>query len=121
MQNIKRFYGTVVHDAYCKSVGEGKYKAEWTTQIPEAGEYEVYYTVYDSLGGHEIRVEPAEESMGWVSLGKYYLEKGEAKVVLDDRGGGSEEVDEKSEGGMRMMQNKQMIVADAVKWVRRGR
>ena len=31
------------------------------------------------------------------------------------------EVDEKSEGGMRMMQNKQMIVADAVKWVRRGR
>ena len=139
-----RFYGTVVHDAYCKSVGEGKYKAEWTTQIPEAGEYEVYfyngdvfkmgmlfqarkkgtciyYTVYDSLGGHEIRVEPAEESMGWVSLGKYYLEKGEAKVVLDDRGGGSEEVDEKSEGGMRMMQNKQMIVADAVKWVRRGR
>lgn len=42
--------------------------------------------------------------MGWVSLGKYYLEKGETKVVLDDRGGGSEEVDEKSEGGMRMMQ-----------------
>ncbi len=81
----------------------------------------IYYTVYDSSGGHEIRVEPAEESMGWVSLGKYYLEKGEAKVVLDDRGGGSEEVDEKSEGGMRMMQNKQMIVADAVKWVRRGR
>ena len=81
----------------------------------------IYYTMYDSLGGHEIRVEPAEESMGWVSLGKYYLEKGEAKVVLDDRGGGSEEVDEKSEGGMRMMQNKQMIVADAVKWVRRGR
>lgn len=38
-----RFYGTVVHDAYCKSVGEGKYKAEWTTQIPEAGEYEVYF------------------------------------------------------------------------------
>ena len=139
-----RFYGTVVHDAYCKSVGEGKYKAEWTTQIPEAGEYEVYfyngdffkmgmlfqarkkgtciyYTVYDSSGRHEIRVEPAEESMGWVSLGKYYLEKGETKVVLDDRGSGSEEVDEKSEGGMRMMQNKQMIVADAVKWVRRGR
>ena len=98
----------MVHDAYCKSVGGGKYKAEWTTQIPEAGEYEVYfyngdffkmgmlfqarkkgtciyYTMYDSLGGHEIRVEPAEESMGWVSLGKYYLEKGEAKVVLDDR------------------------------------
>ena len=81
----------------------------------------IYYTVYDSSGSHEIRVEPAEESMGWVSLGKYYLEKGETKVVLDDRGGGSEEVDEKSEGGMRMMQNKQMIVADAVKWVRRGR
>ena len=136
-----RFYGAVVHDAYCKSVGEGRYKAEWTTQISEAGEYEVYfyngdffkmglpfqarkkgaciyYTVHDSSGDHEIRVEPAEESIGWVSLGKYYFEKGEAKVVLDDRGE-MEEVGEQIERGMRVMQNKQMIVADAVKWVKR--
>ena len=44
-----RFYGTVVHDAYCKSVGEGKYKAEWTTQIPEAGEYEYIFIMEISL------------------------------------------------------------------------
>lgn len=138
-----RLYGSVVHDAYCKCVGEGKYKAEWTAQIPESGEYEVYfyngdffkmglafqarkkgtsvyYTVCDQSGDHEIRVEPAEESVGWVSLGKYYFGKGEAKVVLDDRGiPQASKIQE--EGKPRVMQNKQMIVADAVKWVRRGR
>lgn len=136
-----RFYGAVVHDAYCKSVGEGRYKAEWTTQISEAGEYEVYfyngdffkmglpfqarkkgtciyYTVHDSSGDHEIRIEPAEESIGWVSLGKYYFEKGEVKVVLDDRGE-INVAEEQVKREREVMQYKQMIVADAVKWVKR--
>lgn len=142
-----RFYGKIVHDAYCKGVGTGKYKAEWTAQIPEEGTYEVffcngeffkmglslqarkkggvrYYTVYGREKGTEVQVEPAEVPIGWVSLGKYHFEKGEAKVVLDDRGETIKEGEKTSVTVNEMVitgMYKQAIVADAVKWVKRGR
>lgn len=139
------FYGKVLHDAYCKAVGTGKYKAEWIAEIPEDGTYEIYfynteffkmgcvlqarikggviyYTVYDREEGTTIQVEPAEEAIGWVSLGRYDFKKGKSRVVLDDRGTISEEKDkEETANGIKIMimSNKQAIVADAVKWVKR--
>lgn len=120
---------------------------KWTVQIPEDGAYEVffyngefflmglslqarkkggvrYYTVYDREEGTKVQIEPAEVSIGWVSLGKYHFKKGEAKIVLDDRGEVINEGEKTTvlENGMMITGTyKQVIVADAMKWVKRVR
>ena len=116
-----------------KQAGKGNSKAEWKALLPEAGKYEIsvyrsgiesiqtteytyaanypgmknYYTVYTPEGKEEIVWEVSDNDSEWVSLGTFYLPAGESRVVLDDRGAGT-----LIEG------NAQLIVVDAVKWVK---
>ena len=84
-----------------------------------------YYTVYTPEGKEEIILEvegetsswqmssfsqPTEEA--WESLGKFTLSAGESRVVLDDRGV-APITDEKYRSTYS-----QLVVADAVKWVK---
>ena len=117
--------GDSIRDAYYKLYGEGKHKAEWRVDIPQEGMYEVFallhtstvyhYTVYHGEQESEVvlneKVEDGDWNVvtqGWCSLGRYYFPKGEARVVLDD----SKANDEMYEGGDNV------IIADAVKWVK---
>ena len=126
-------YGREIHSAFVKLAGKGNCKAEWKAHLPEAGRYEIlvyrsgiepmqiaeytyaanhpgmknYYTVYTSEGKEEIVWEVSDNDNEWVSLGTFNLSAGESRVVLDDRGAGT-----LIEG------NAQLVVADAVKWVR---
>lgn len=112
--------GDSIRDAYYKPHGEGKFKAEWTVEIPEAGEYEVFaflfnsamytYTVYCGSEATEVVLNEKVDfydlnTQGWISLGTYDFPAGKARVVLDDRG---------TDGDM----NARAVVADAVKWVK---
>ncbi len=74
----------------------------------------------------EVIVEADLISKGWVSLGKFDLQAGETQVTLDDRGG---EIRADAEDDYSNIQvyavadgksypKRQLIVADAVKWVR---
>ena len=126
-------YGREIHSAFVKQAGKGNSKAEWKALLPEAGKYEIsvyrsgiesiqtteytyaanypgmknYYTVYTPEGKEEIVWEVSDNDSEWVSLGTFYLPAGESRVVLDDRGAGT-----LIEG------NAQLIVVDAVKWVK---
>lgn len=116
--------------------------------LPEAGKYEIfihrphiitygedtgttdypgmknYYTVYTPEGGKEIVLEVPEDDNrlvyeyslsaeeAWVSLGTFSLPAGESRVVLDDRGI-APITDEKFRSTYS-----QLVVADAVKWVK---
>ena len=60
------------------------------------------YTIAHSDGEETVEVETFNAGFGWVSLGVYFIEHGEAKVTLSDKGAYPH----------------QMIYADAVKWVR---
>ncbi|MCR9011537.1 hypothetical protein [Gabonibacter chumensis] len=84
-----------------------------------------YYTVYTPAGKEEVVLEVPEgnprlhlsadltlpEESAWVSLGRFTLPAGESRVVLDDRG--VAHVQDKTWG-----EYCQLIIADAVKWVR---
>ena len=115
--------GDSIRDAYYKPHGEGKFKAEWSTEIEEPGKYEVFaflytsavhvYTVYCGDEETEIVLNEGQfnhryyelNMQGWRSLGTYDFPVGKARVVLDDRG---------EDNGMFH----QVVVADAVKWVK---
>ena len=106
---------------YGKLAEVGRFKAEWTTRIEREGTYEIFVFTHELDGYYRekkrrqeyfYRIEGGgcnkETSLvllatqkGWKSLGKYHLSEGEARIVLDDRG----------EPG-------QIVIADAVKWVR---
>ena len=117
--------GDSIRDAYYKLYGEGKHKAEWRVDIPQEGMYEVFALLHTSTVYHYIVYHGEQESevvlnekvddddwnvvtQGWCSLGRYYFPKGEARVVLDD----SKANDEIYKGGDNV------IIADAVKWVK---
>ena len=61
----------------------------------------------------EVVLEIEKGDPVWVSLGNFTLPAGESRVVLDDRG---VSIEEKSYGGV--IKHDQLIVADAVKWVK---
>lgn len=146
----QEFYGDHIRSAFVKKTGSGKSKAEWTTDLPEAGKYEIfvhrphicevvdglfyandypgmknYYTVYTPERKEEIIIEaqevdvwvpctlslPAEEA--WVSLGTFTLPAGESRVVLDDRGVAPFRDERYNHEYI------QLVVADAVKWVKK--
>lgn len=121
-----------------KEFGSGKFKAEWVANLPEAGKYEIfvnrphiqltsnagvgftdypgmknYYTVYTPEGKEEVVLEVEKGDPTWVSLGTFTLSAGESRVVLDDRG---VTIEEESYG--HSMKYIQLVVADAVKWVK---
>lgn len=119
------YYGDYINSAMYKKSGSGNNQAEWKTQIQIPGFYEVfvynsanmdrmmwgrgeqpkkyqYYTVKHDDGEEEVSVETGgRSSTGWVSLGSFHFSNGEAKVTLSDKGS----------------EPRQIIVADAVKWV----
>ncbi|WP_065219996.1 MULTISPECIES: golvesin C-terminal-like domain-containing protein [Butyricimonas] len=121
------YYGESIRSAFTKKAGTGKFKAEWVANLQEAGKYEIfifrpkfkdnnypgmknYYAIYTTEGKKEIVLEVDKDDPDWVSLGTFTLSAGESRVVLDDRGVAFEE------HGKKVYQ---LIVADAVKWIKR--
>jgi len=120
------FYGKFVRSAHFTRAGDGERKVSWIAEIPEPGNYEIYTHIYiqrhRGRGGRDGRrgasekyqykifhddgieetvldMENAEE--GWNFLGSYYLSPDSARVELTNESPG------------------RMVVADAIKWVRR--
>lgn len=132
------FYGDVVKSAFCKEAGTGKYKAIWKTIIPESGTYEIhfhlpilknynissngfggklFYTVQHDNENKEIIIELDENTTGWVSLGTFNFTKNEVSIItLDDRGGRIA-TDQQQEIQDETSPVKQIIIADAIKWI----
>lgn len=129
-------YGEYVRSAFTKKAGTGKFKAEWVAILPEESKYEIfiyrthfqsqavdeyttdypgmknYYTVYTPEGKEEIVLEVEKGDPTWVSLGTFTLPAGESRVVLDDRGVPPIEVKYSKRKYV------QIVVADAVKWIK---
>ena len=139
---MAELYGGILRNAFAKLAGNGRLKAEWNQILPEEGEYEVffyhipidntgitenygkgaelYYTVSYGEESKEVVVDLSERMEGWISLGKYYFPAGmKATVVLDDRGCTFETDPKYVEKGWEIPPRKQIIVADAVKWVKK--
>lgn len=143
-------YGEEIKSAFIKIAGNGSCKAEWIADLPEAGVYEIfvyqsrvsgraweysyesnylgmknYYTVYTPKGGEEVVVErTGDDTDDWISLGSFTLPAGKSRVVLDDRG--VPPVDKVKTGKIEISTSKddkytQLVVADAVKWVKVSR
>ena len=132
-----------MQSAFIKIAGNGSCKAEGIANLPEAGKYEIfiyqsrikkgswgesyesnypgmknYYTVYTPKGSEEIVIErTGDDTDEWISLGKFELPAGESRVVLDDRGIPPFEVTEK----WGEEKYSQLVVADAMKWVKVSR
>lgn len=127
----KTCYGDLIRSAVFKSVGEGKSKVVWETNIPKNGEYEVfayipagiinnmkevvrdpwesvrvkriqYYKIKNGTEEYAVEMDILRQINGWLSLGTYYLEAGNVQVELSDKGN---EID-------------QIIRGDAIKFVR---
>jgi ABC-type transport system involved in multi-copper enzyme maturation permease subunit len=117
------FYGEYVHSAYYIRAGQGDKKAQWEAELPESGNYSVYtyvinkhsfgrknffedhikdiqYIVHHDDGEDEVSMDFVKAELGWNLLGSYYFSQGKAKVEITDKTGGN------------------LVVADAVKWVR---
>ena len=130
------FYGECIRSGFTKEAGTGKFKAEWVANLPTAGKYEIfiyrphfyigeymsdypgmknYYTVYTPEGKEEIILDVEKDDPTWVSLGTFSLPAGESRVILDDRG--VPPIEEEGHGGYSRKWI-QLVVADAVKWVK---
>lgn len=133
-------YGEEIQSAFIKIAGNGSCKAEWIADLPEAGVYKIlvyqsrikkgaweysyasnypgmknYYTVYTPKGSEEIVIErTGDDNDEWISLGKFDLPAGESRVILDDRG--IPPFNKTEEWGEEKYS--QLVVADAVKWVK---
>lgn len=117
------YYGKYIRSAYVVKSGKGDQLATWKTQIPEEGQYELYYYVYKSpdlrYGRHfngkteyKFKIEYGNESEdgyidvrkandGWERIGTYYFKEGPVSVTLSNK------TDLRS------------VTADAVKFVRK--
>jgi len=122
------YYGERYKSVYMKTRGTGNFKAEWTTEIPEEGNYEIFVMHPEMLSlppkkqYYTVRGEDKEDEeilsdyVGgtWHSLGIFPLKRGKASVILDDRAPNKE----KTEQEKRSAFGETRIIADAVKWVR---
>ena len=117
------YYGKYIRSAYVVKSGKGDQTATWKAQIPEEGQYELYYYVYKSpdlrygrrFNGkteYKFKIEYGDESEdgyidlrkandGWERIGTYYFKEGPVNVILSNK------TDLRS------------VTADAVKFVRR--
>ena len=93
---------------YRTYIGIGDYGGEYLTNYPGMKNY---YTVYTPEGKKEIILEVGKDDPVWVSLGIFSLPAGESCVVLDDRG--VSPIKDKY-----AMKRIQIVMADAVKWVK---
>lgn len=116
------YYGETVKSAYYKKKGSGNNSVEWKTSLPHDGYYEVSvwnprtsrgfmfgpnrrreernqsYLVQSGQVRESVTVDLAQEDEGWISLGNFYLSRGEATVTLTDKVSGN------------------FVIADAVKF-----
>jgi len=120
------YYGECVKSAHFSMPGDGEEKAVWKAEIPESGYYEVcayitslsapwrwkrkyleddkgsyIYTVHYDGGVERVVKELNRLEVGWTSLGSYYFSLGTAKVELTNQS------------------DARLVVADALKWVKR--
>ena len=115
------YFGDSVRSVYGKIVEKGTFKAEWKAKIKEKGRYEVFVLIHSmdsyyrkkdkkfeyfySIEGEDYKKEISlhldVRQKGWISLGVHDFSIGESRIVLDDRG-----------------EPDQIVIADAVKWVR---
>lgn len=79
-----------------------------------------YYTVDTAGGSEKVAREVAKGDADWVSLGTFVLPAGESRVVLDDRGVPPVDDEEYAREVVSIGGDKhaQLVVADAVKWVK---
>ena len=117
------FYGKYIYSAYYIRAGNGDKRAQWEIDLAESGTYNVYtyvinkhsfgrknffddhikdfqYIVYHDDGQDEVSVDWLNSEMGWNLVGSYYFSKGKAKIEITDKTSGN------------------LVVADAVKWVK---
>ena len=135
-------YGYKIKSAYCKKAGIGEEYAEWMVEIKEPGKYRVvahvpeslyatflgsflknarlYYQVFSEEGDTYVELDLNEETPGWIELGTYEFREGDYFVRLSDKGG----TDLQPVIKTRMLRRNtnvtcyQIIIADAVKWVK---
>ena len=137
-------YGYKIKSAYCKKAGMGEEYAEWMVKIKEPGKYRVavhvpeylyaiylgsflknarlYYQVFSEEGDIYVELDLNEEAPGWIELGTYEFSEGNYFVRLSDKGGTDLQPVIKT-GMLKVKGNSnitcsQMIIADAVKWVK---
>ena len=137
-------YGYKIKSAYCKKAGMGEEYAEWMVKIKEPGKYRVavhvpeylyaiylgsflknarlYYQVFSEEGDTYVELDLNEEAPGWIELGTYEFSEGNYFVRLSDKGGTDLQPVIKT-GLLKVKGNSnitcsQMIIADAVKWVK---
>lgn len=131
-----RSFGNPIRSTYCKLADHGKRNAVWTTDISQEGTYEIFfyhqditvsfppvsstfpgaklhYAVQYAGAKKEITIEADLEAEGWISLGIFDLPKGKVQVILNDKGG----IVEKDNSKQGIEAKRQLIIADAVKWV----
>ena len=109
-------YGLFRKSAFVRIAGTGETGVEWTVDLKEGGQYELFafhafsfpvqegdchsYIVYCKDGEEKVDVAVPRVG-GWFSLGTYEFESGKNKVYLSDKG-----------------HENQWVVADAMKWVK---
>jgi ABC-type transport system involved in multi-copper enzyme maturation permease subunit len=117
----ENYFGRYLRSAALKASGKGDDQAKWICQLPEGGIYEVevyipsnmetgwryrnskgvfHYKIFHANGSDAVDSPPVRERNGWVSLGRFFFNKGEAIVELSDQ---SDFI---------------YVVADAVKWIK---
>jgi hypothetical protein len=115
------YHGDFLRSAVLKASGNGNDRALWKYELAEAGRYEVqafippnlnigwrnrnsrgrfHYLVHHANGLDKVETLPIRERNGWISLGRFFFDKGEAVVELSDES------------------EFPYVVADAVKWIR---
>ncbi|WP_462319332.1 golvesin C-terminal-like domain-containing protein, partial [Marinilabilia sp.] len=115
------YFGDFLRSAFLKASGKGDDRAKWTCSVAESGSYEVQvfipenlntgwrnrntrgrfrYTVYHAGEEEVVETPPVRERNGWVSLGRFYFDAGDATVELSDQS------------------DFPYVVADAVKWIK---
>lgn len=116
------YYGKYIRSAYVVKSGKGDQTATWKVEVPEEGQYEVYYYVYRSPDirygrnngkrEYHFKIQYGEESEdgyidlkqandGWEQIGVYYFKPGTVNVVLSNK------------------TELRSVIADAVKFVKR--
>ena len=121
------FYGKYVHSAYFIRSGDGNKTASWVVKLESSGQYDVFaynpqiqmhfgrgrdrgrgntvgelhFKVYHDDGVEEVLLDTPNAEQGWNLLGAFYLSAGEAKVEITNES------------------NERLVVADAVKWVKK--
>lgn len=123
------FYGSPIRSALIKLAENSRQEVEWSTRLPEEGKYEVFfyhaafarfnddakqlelhYIVFDGKEEHDVIATLTPKATGWVSLGMFEFSR-DGKVILCG-------MDRSKKSTDNEYHHPQVLVADAVKWVR---